>query len=85
MPEPQYVVQWNCRGLTTKVGELRERLHLGKLGAEAFLLQETSFYKSRSYAPYRYLSIPLNSAAVYLTSQIDIYNRVYELVKYFDR
>lgn len=42
MSDPQYIVQWNCRGLTTKMGELRERLRLCKLRAWAFLLQATN-------------------------------------------
>lgn len=42
MPDPEYIVQWNFRGLTTKVGELREHLRLGKHRAWAFLLQETN-------------------------------------------
>lgn len=36
------VLQWNCRGLANKVGELRYRLALGKLPAWCLLLQETN-------------------------------------------
>lgn len=36
------ILQWNCRGLSQKVGELKERLRLGSLRAWALLLQEAN-------------------------------------------
>ncbi|KAH7943911.1 hypothetical protein HPB52_012953 [Rhipicephalus sanguineus] len=36
------VLQWNCRGLANKGGEIRHRLALGKLPAWCLLLQETN-------------------------------------------
>lgn len=36
------ILQWNCRGIAGKVGELRQRLRYGKLHVWALLLQETN-------------------------------------------
>lgn len=36
------VLQWNCRGLTGKLGELKYRMRIGQLSAWALLLQETN-------------------------------------------
>lgn len=38
----QGILQWNCRGISGKVGELRHRLMYGKLHVWAMLLQETN-------------------------------------------
>lgn len=38
----QGVLQWNCRGISGKIGELRQRILYGKLHVWARLLQETN-------------------------------------------
>lgn len=56
---PSYVIQWNCRGLTHKVGELQERIRLGSLRASAFLLQEqNSLPQISGFTSYATPSIP---------------------------
>ncbi|KAH7959389.1 hypothetical protein HPB49_010797 [Dermacentor silvarum] len=39
---PEDILQWNCRGIAGKVGELRQRLRYGKLRVWALLIQETN-------------------------------------------
>lgn len=73
------ILQWNCRGITGKVGELRQRLLCGKLRAWALLLQETNglpslsgfvAYSSPSILDRRSLrpNVPPGKVAVYARS-----------------
>lgn len=53
------VLQWNCRGLATKVGELQSRLRMGTLQAWALLLQETnSMPRIKGFTAYSSPTIP---------------------------
>ncbi|KAH9383664.1 hypothetical protein HPB48_025416 [Haemaphysalis longicornis] len=36
------ILQWNCRGLSNKLGELKTKIHSGKLQVWALLLQESN-------------------------------------------
>lgn len=55
----QHILQWNCRGLSNKVGELKTRMAYGKLKAWALLLQEhNKLCPIRGYVGYQCPTIP---------------------------
>lgn len=55
----QVITQWNCRGLSNKVGEIRTKLLYGKLHSWAFLLQEHNrLCAITGYIGYQCPSIP---------------------------
>lgn len=78
---PEGILQWNCRGIAGKVGELRQRLRYGKLRVWALLLQETNAlppisgyvaYSSPSMLDRRSATpdVPPGKAAVYVRSTL---------------
>ncbi|KAH9378121.1 hypothetical protein HPB48_020513 [Haemaphysalis longicornis] len=72
------ILQWNCRGLSNKLGELKTKIHSGKLHVWALLLQESNkLCALPHFIGYHSPSIPDNrtgnapgKAAIYIVSSV---------------